>query len=59
MDRSNKDYQFELKLANGKSRKCETSDELYAFAQQAGCREFESNKDLAEWFEARAGRKNQ
>lgn len=56
--RETKDYQFELKLANGKTRKCETSDELFAFAQQNGCHEFESDKDLSQWFEARASRKN-
>lgn len=52
--RSKRDYQFELVLANGKSRKFETSDELYTWAQQ-NCKGFnpEDKLTLSEWFEKR------
>lgn len=49
-----RDYRFELKLANGKSRKFETSDAMCAWAQQ-NCKGFNPDdpRTLSEWMEQR------
>lgn len=49
-----RDYQFELVLANGKSRQFENADALCAWAQQ-NCKGFnpDDKLTLSEWFEKR------